>query len=87
MKTPENFFEERIKFYPVETAEERFIAVTNIIDEFRNEFLNQMKKVHPSWTKGTLMASYFRYMYKNEFSSQELKNIEESIMEFHDRKS
>ena len=73
--TPENILSIQHQIWMKNTIEKRFEMTLSFIDSCRELNIEGIKNSHPDWSEPEIRREYFRILYRNTFSEEELKNI------------
>ncbi|WP_461053696.1 hypothetical protein [Spirosoma arcticum] len=66
---------------------DRFKMGFEMADIGRRMVEMNLTQQHPDWSTGQLKAAVFERIYCDDFTTDEMKRITESILAFHDRQT
>ena len=85
--TPRHIYERQLAIFKAMPSGKRIEVCLEMIDDGREIVLDQLRRKHPEWTKGQLIAGLSERLYGKEFSPEKMESIKQSIIAFHDKAS
>ena len=73
--TPENILSIQHQIWMRNPIEKRFEMTLSFIDSCRELNMEGIKNSHSDWSESEIKREYFKMIYRNIFSEEELKNI------------
>jgi hypothetical protein len=67
--------------------QERMRMVFEMMEGGQRMVSDFLRRQHPDWSTGQLKAAVFERIYRDDFTTDEMKRITESILAFHDRQT
>ncbi len=81
--TPTHIHQKQLAIFNQMSAGERVAICINMAEEGRRMVEMKIQQKHPDWTRGEVVAAAFERIYRDDFSSEELLRIADSIRRYH----
>lgn len=85
--TPPHIYKKQLAIFQAMTPGRRIEVCLEMIEDGRELVLDQLRRKHPDWTRGQLIAGLSERLYSKEFSPEKMEAVKQSIIAFHDKAS